>query len=224
MPFMITQNYDVQGGIVNGTMGIVKEIRYSINELGERCAKSCVVYVPDMVGPALPNLPPKHAAALAETVDMTFKHSDSHRKCVIRRTQLPLVPAFAMTAHKAKGQTTEAVVDLESTRGTESPYVMLSRAKSLDGVFILGPFRLATIQRHPSQDVRNEFKRLGMLSHQTVMGLDLLLMLRHHRNTWAGPSLQPLCRPKRMTLRNFPLWMRVQLRAGWQHYKQRPRT
>ncbi|KAJ7251175.1 hypothetical protein B0H12DRAFT_984465, partial [Mycena haematopus] len=70
MPVMITQNFDVQNGIVNGTTGIVKQIRYKINESGERIATSCIVYVPDMTGPALPNLPPKHAAVLAETVDM----------------------------------------------------------------------------------------------------------------------------------------------------------
>ncbi|KAJ7127323.1 hypothetical protein C8R43DRAFT_897609, partial [Mycena crocata] len=70
MPVMITQNFDVQNGIVNGTTGIVKQIRYETNELGERCATSCVVYVPDMTGPPLPNLPPKHAVVLAETVDM----------------------------------------------------------------------------------------------------------------------------------------------------------
>ncbi|KAJ7251174.1 hypothetical protein B0H12DRAFT_989070, partial [Mycena haematopus] len=73
-----------------------------------------------------------------------------------------------MTAHKAQGKTMEAIiVDLESTKGTEAPYVMLSRAKSLDGIFILRPFRLSAIQCHPSQDVRNEYKRLDMLCHQT---------------------------------------------------------
>jgi hypothetical protein len=61
------------------------------------------------------------------------------------------------------------IVDLESTRGTESPYVMLSRAKSLDGVFILRPFRQKVIQCRPSEDVRNEFKRLDILCHQTKM-------------------------------------------------------
>lgn len=61
------------------------------------------------------------------------------------------------------------IVDLESTRGTESPYVMISRAKSLDGIFILRPFRHNKIQCHPSQDVRNEFKRLDILCHQTIM-------------------------------------------------------
>ncbi|KAJ7127322.1 hypothetical protein C8R43DRAFT_862486, partial [Mycena crocata] len=73
-----------------------------------------------------------------------------------------------MTAHKAQGKTMEAIiVDLESTKGTEAPYVMLSRATSLDGVFILRPFRLGTIQCRPSQDVQNEFKRLDILYHQT---------------------------------------------------------
>ncbi|KAJ7051029.1 hypothetical protein C8F01DRAFT_671014 [Mycena amicta] len=75
-----------------------------------------------------------------------------------------------MTAHKAQGKTLEAiVVDLDSTSGTEAPYVMLSRATSLDGVFILRPFRLRTIQRTPSPDVREEFRRLDMLSLQTIM-------------------------------------------------------
>jgi hypothetical protein len=123
-----------------------------------------------MSGPPLPNLPPKHAAILADTVDMTFKHPDSGKKCLIKRTQVPLVPAFAMTAHKAQGKSLEVVMmDLESTIGTESPYVMLSRATSLAGVFILRPFQKKVIQRHPSQDVRNEFRRVDMLYHQTIM-------------------------------------------------------
>ena len=170
MPVMITQNFDVQNGIVNGSTGIVKQICYAVNESGERFVQSCVVYIPDMTGPALPNLPPKHAAILTETVDMRFLHPDSGRKCLIRRTQVPLVPAFAMTAHKAQGKTMDAVImDLESTSGTESPYVMLSRATSLAGVFILRPFSRRVIQRRPSQDVREEFRRLDMLCHQTIM-------------------------------------------------------
>ncbi|KAJ7218940.1 hypothetical protein C8J57DRAFT_994541, partial [Mycena rebaudengoi] len=70
MPVMITQNFDVQNGIVNGSTGIVKEIRYTTDESGTRYIQSCIVYIPDMTGPSLPNLPPKHAAILTETVDM----------------------------------------------------------------------------------------------------------------------------------------------------------
>ncbi|KAJ6556701.1 hypothetical protein B0H10DRAFT_1847479, partial [Mycena sp. CBHHK59/15] len=70
----------------------------------------------------------------------------------------------------AQGKTMDVVIlDLESTSGTEAPYVMLSRATSLDGVYILWPFKKKVIQRHPSQDVREEFRHLDMLCHQTIM-------------------------------------------------------
>ncbi|KAJ6622356.1 hypothetical protein B0H10DRAFT_1668037, partial [Mycena sp. CBHHK59/15] len=69
MPVMITQNFDVENGIVNRATGIVKQIRYTENKLGERFPSATI---PDMTGPTLPNLPPKHAAILAETVDMKF--------------------------------------------------------------------------------------------------------------------------------------------------------
>ncbi|KAJ7218941.1 hypothetical protein C8J57DRAFT_998110, partial [Mycena rebaudengoi] len=72
------------------------------------------------------------------------------------------------TAHKAQGKTMNVVIlDLESTSGTEAPYVMLSRATSLNGVLILRPFKKKAIQRHPSEDVRNEFRCLDILRHQT---------------------------------------------------------
>ncbi|KAJ6552360.1 hypothetical protein B0H10DRAFT_1849417 [Mycena sp. CBHHK59/15] len=75
-----------------------------------------------------------------------------------------------MTAHKAQGKTMNTVImELESTTGTEAPYVMLSRATSLAGVYILRPFKQKVIQRRPSQDVREEFRRMDMLYHQTIM-------------------------------------------------------
>ncbi|KAJ7798261.1 hypothetical protein B0H14DRAFT_2297874, partial [Mycena olivaceomarginata] len=57
----------------------------------------------------------------------------------------------------------DATIYLESTRVTESPYIMLSRAKLPGGVFILHPFRQKVIQCRPREDVRNEFKRLDIL-------------------------------------------------------------
>jgi hypothetical protein len=70
------QNFHVQNGIVNRATGIVKQIQYTENELGERCVQSCIVYIPDMTGPTFPNLPPKHAAILAKIVDIKFIHPD----------------------------------------------------------------------------------------------------------------------------------------------------
>ncbi|KAJ7199865.1 hypothetical protein GGX14DRAFT_335027, partial [Mycena pura] len=73
-----------------------------------------------------------------------------------------------MTVHKAQGQTLETVIlDLEGCRGTEAPYVMLSRAKSLDGVFILRPFNIKRIQSRPCEESRTEFKRIEILRLRT---------------------------------------------------------
>ncbi|KAI0038040.1 hypothetical protein FA95DRAFT_1478114, partial [Auriscalpium vulgare] len=73
-----------------------------------------------------------------------------------------------LTAHKAQGQTlSHAVVDLHDCRGTESPYVMISRVKSLEGLLILRPFARKKIMCRQSQDSRLEFRRLDFVRLQT---------------------------------------------------------
>ncbi|KAI0059112.1 hypothetical protein BV25DRAFT_1788882, partial [Artomyces pyxidatus] len=73
-----------------------------------------------------------------------------------------------LTAHKAQGQSLDKViVDLENCSGTESPYVMISRARSLAGLLILRPFRKAKITCRQSEDVRREMQRLYVLDLQT---------------------------------------------------------
>ena len=170
MPVMITQNFDVTNGVVNGSIGTLTNIRYTLNKHGERVAQSCVVHVPNMDGAPMPGLQEKHAPILPDQTVMSFIHPHSNKKCKIERTQLPIVPAFAMTCHKAQGQTLEKViVDLEGCRGTEAPYVMLSRARSLDGLHILRPFSFARLTTRPSQESRAEFRRLEILRLKTIV-------------------------------------------------------
>ncbi|KAJ7156453.1 hypothetical protein C8R43DRAFT_834240, partial [Mycena crocata] len=73
-----------------------------------------------------------------------------------------------ITAHKAQGKTlTHCVVNFQACFGTESPYVMVSRVTSLDGLVILTPFSKSVICCHQSADVRNEFRRLHYHSLKT---------------------------------------------------------
>ncbi|KDQ16323.1 hypothetical protein BOTBODRAFT_80691, partial [Botryobasidium botryosum FD-172 SS1] len=75
-----------------------------------------------------------------------------------------------MTAHKAQGQTLKnVVIDLQSCRGTESPYVMVSRATSLKGILILRPFSRNKISSRQSEDTRYEMKRLKILELKTTI-------------------------------------------------------
>ncbi|KAJ7131262.1 hypothetical protein C8R44DRAFT_578398, partial [Mycena epipterygia] len=75
-----------------------------------------------------------------------------------------------MTAYKSQGKTlATAVVNLVDCRGTESPYVMISRVTSLDGLAILVPFEHKRISCHTSEDLRKETTRLEMLALRTVV-------------------------------------------------------
>ncbi|KZT55306.1 hypothetical protein CALCODRAFT_423188, partial [Calocera cornea HHB12733] len=72
------------------------------------------------------------------------------------------------TAHKAQGASLDRViVDLEGCKGTEAPYVMCSRARTLDGLLILRGFSLARIQSRQSEETRREMWRLQVLSLRT---------------------------------------------------------
>ena len=170
MPVLVSQNFDVEGGIVNGSYGTVKRIRYTVDENGVRKLTSCVIEVRDSNETTMPHLQHHEVPVLRDAVDMTFK--DRHKSggsVTIRRTQVPLVPAFAMTAHRAQGQTlSNVIVDLQSCRGSESPYVMLSRVTSLKGLLILRTFERKKISCNMSEELRTENRRLRVLAQQTL--------------------------------------------------------
>ena len=71
---------------------------------------------------------------------------DKHRKkkvLGVRRFQVPLAPAFAITAHASQGQTLEAaIVDLQQGVGvsTIASYVAMTRVKRREDLLIYRPF------------------------------------------------------------------------------------
>ncbi|KAF8237072.1 hypothetical protein L208DRAFT_1520514, partial [Tricholoma matsutake] len=68
------------------------------------------------------------------------------KRCCIQQKQVPILPAFTMTAHRAQGQTLENIItDLQSCKGTEAPYIMASHTLSLDSLLILRPFNCRKI-------------------------------------------------------------------------------
>jgi ATP-dependent exoDNAse (exonuclease V) alpha subunit len=128
MPVIMSQNFDVPGGVVNGCIGTLLKVRYRLGTDGRRYATSCIIDAPDTVPNVIPDLPDHHIVSLQDTTRITLKHAYSKGSISIKRTQLPVLPAFAITAHKSQGKTYSAcVVNLTGCRGTESPYVMLSR-------------------------------------------------------------------------------------------------
>lgn len=68
-------------------------------------------------------------------------------------TQIPLVPAWALTIHKAQGQTLpQCVIDLGDggTFAEGQLYVALSRARSLDSLYLTQPIQPRHVKTHPA--------------------------------------------------------------------------
>lgn len=126
--------------------------------------------MPNVTADPLPNLPPKLIPVLPGEVEMkAFRHPKSGHSLTLHRFQIPLDAAFAITTHKAQGQTmVRAVVDLGSCIGTEAAYVMISWCTSLSGLIVLHPFPIAKITVRRSQDARDEFRRLDRLNTQPI--------------------------------------------------------
>ena len=120
---MITANLDVTKGIVNGTRGVIEELKPQQATLRLCSGKRLIV-----------------KAKVFETI---------HTR--IGRRQLPIVPAWAVTIHKSQGQTLDcAEIDLGDRIFTDGQaYVALSRVKSLDGLF-LRSFKRSAIRASPS--------------------------------------------------------------------------
>ena len=189
MPVLLAQNFDVEDGIVNGSRGIVKRIRYRMDSEGKHFLTSVVVEVQGSNEEAMPHLKPYEVPVLSDSIDLTFQGSRNvHGNVTIKRTQVPIVPAFAMTAHRSQGQTlTEVIVDLQSCRGSESPYIMLSRVTSLEGLLILRPFSKTKICCNVSEDLRLENRRLREIALKTVMKhSDDEIQRLTANNEWAG--------------------------------------
>ena len=75
-----------------------------------------------------------------------------HPVLKITRRQLPLAPAFAITAHAAQGQTLKAaIIDLQIGNGTSpiASYVSLTRVKRKEDILIYRPFDRSLFTRGP---------------------------------------------------------------------------
>ena len=83
----------------------------------------------------------------------------------VRRTQFPLTPAYALTAYKAQGKTlNKVIIDLTKPPSGKLDfayaYVALSRAKSLNDIFILRDFDIKMLSPNIPVDYFLEIDRL----------------------------------------------------------------
>ncbi|KAF7791124.1 hypothetical protein EIP86_002135 [Pleurotus ostreatoroseus] len=153
MKVIITKNFDVPGGVVNGSIGTLKEARYFVNGFDERCMRSCVVEIPDSCCDTVPGLPSQCVPVMEDTASYQLKHRYSKRNLTSPARKLLYNQHTPSQPIVLKGKRTK-------------------RARSLDGVLILRPFDKEKICTQPTPGLDVELDRLRCISLQTKMKYD----------------------------------------------------
>jgi hypothetical protein len=169
--YMVIANLDIEDGIINGLIGILKDISYSekthdpeilwFEFEDKNCGRALrAQYRNRMLRDEIDaNLVP----IVKNTVHITL------REFSFSRRQFPMTPAYAMTIHKSQGSTFEKVcVDMTGCDSFSSAtlwrffYVAFSRIRKLENLYIMGSFTTASMKL-PSEGtstVSAEMKRL----------------------------------------------------------------
>ena len=208
-PYMVTTNVDVEDGIVNGAIGILKYIEKLTkdefadmkNEAGASTTQTNVNirlwirFPSNRVGRRLrirfkPNVTCKQSILkfswtpiLQSSMRISVGRSGII-KC--RRIHFPIVPACAITIHKAQGASFDSVViQYNKNQDQQLVYVAMSRATSLEGLYITNSENHFTFyhgrgNNSPNtRDIRDEYTRLARyplptLTHKAMqfMGSD----------------------------------------------------
>ncbi|MCP3663438.1 MAG: ATP-binding domain-containing protein [Gammaproteobacteria bacterium] len=137
MRVMLTNNLNLEAGLTNGSVGTIVGIVYLSRETDRTDIPTVLVQFDGYKGDkgvlddfGISNVYPVSA----------IKHTWYVNKIDCHRTQLPLMPAYAISIHKSQGLTLERVVlDLELTEHSgRLTYTALSRARRLTDIMFRG--------------------------------------------------------------------------------------
>lgn len=141
--YMITCNIDVSDGLVNGAIGTLQDITYNNqNKVSILWLKFNSLFIGSNRRKRYPKkfmekFPLTPIVVESRNIDHTSK---LHNVQVIRK-QFPLTPAEAITIHKSQGDTILSVaVHIAPRMSRNCLYVALSRATSLNGLYVVGKF------------------------------------------------------------------------------------
>lgn len=147
--YMMTYNVNTEDGLCNGATGTLKQIDFGSNEKNEKKPlRLWIKFHDESVGQLLRNkyksrmdnfhIPTTWTPVEPIALTIATRKTSSLK---INRKQFPLTLAHAITIHKSQGQSlNKVVVHIKKKMTRELLYVALSRATSLEGLYIIGNF------------------------------------------------------------------------------------
>lgn len=141
MRVMVQENLAFSNHVVNGAIGVVRDIRFE-DHGGIRIPVVVYVHIPgsgSVVANTEDDVVPIFPACSKFKWERTPPRNGQPAEIVtVTRMQPPLLPAYCYTDYKAQGRSLhKAIVDVASARTLQGVYVMLSRVRTLDGLSVL---------------------------------------------------------------------------------------
>ncbi|KAM7285233.1 uncharacterized protein ISCGN_032191 [Ixodes scapularis] len=204
-PYMLTLNVDVSDGLVNGSVGILQYIQYATlreperiwlhsGELGSKIAIGTVAAAKSRQLRALDrNIQQNWTPIERRTVTCVI---DKKSRISLRRCQLPIVQASAITIHKSQGGTYENVVySYAKSHPQKLVYVALSRATDINGLYLTNvdnDFTFYHGKPNPDRVLLDEFRRLQSHKLQTVTAKCYAMIKQPHLFSVAALNVRSL--------------------------------
>ena len=187
MPVMIRNNVATELCITKGQEGFVYGWQSrSIN--GVDTLDTLFIQLHEPPTPVKFDELPLNVVPLSKSSVSTTCHLPDDSSLHISRSQIEVLPNFAMTDFASQGKTRgNNVVDLRYARSHQGYYTSLSRGTSAAGTLILGGFHPSKITGGASGALRQEFRELEFLDEITTLHynsrLSMKIAMAERRNT-----------------------------------------
>lgn len=197
MPVLITHNIATELHISNGSIGrlvrlvfdddenshennnmgdpkfptntiYIRKPLYALVELPQCKLSSLLLHLESTIVPITPEQRTIKVDLKSFISPLQKRILNNRTRITISRTELPIVPTYAMTTHKCQGKTLSyGVIDLVSPPYSKpdlaNVYVPISRFTSRDAMVILRPFRRSVLNYKPHPNMISELKLLQNL-------------------------------------------------------------
>ncbi|KAL8420509.1 hypothetical protein RB594_003340 [Gaeumannomyces avenae] len=169
MRVCLLANLDIDAGLVNGSQGVICgfEIIKGENTGAKRRESKIDRFIEGLEKKWWPvvEFQIKGESRLVRTIvaDCTIIERGPHSRpseVLLSRTQIPLMPAWAMTVHKSQGMTLEnVIVNMDRVFEEGQLYVALSRARSLGGLVVEGNSEALSTGAFANKQARQFYER-----------------------------------------------------------------